>query len=335
MKVTLGQLPISAAKCAPKRQSGGADYKDGSPRRKFFGGLIHAAWIRRMGSDRMYLLIWKSMQLHIFIHLSWKRAKTIALLDSGATENFINMQYAKELWLPIKHLQRPQPVYNVDGTRNKNSDIEHYTNLKMQTGNHKVWLQFFLTDLANQKAILGYPWFTVIQPKIDWARGWIDSSQLPLILHTKRAMESRIGLCTHTPAGRRKQLRYPTAKLNPIHVAWVSIPATPSKKQTLASKLAKQAGTQRGDRKIPAKYHHHLKVFSEEASQQFPEPCIWDHAIELKLGAPSSIPGKVYQLTGQTESIAQIRQRTTSERIHPPIKKSLCSTVLFHQKERW
>ena len=57
MKVTLGQLPISAAKCAPKRQSGGADYKDGSPRRKFFGGLIHAAWIRRMGSDRMYLLI--------------------------------------------------------------------------------------------------------------------------------------------------------------------------------------------------------------------------------------------------------------------------------------
>ena len=52
-----------------------------------------------------------------------------------------------------------------------------------------------------------------------------------------------------------------------------------------------------GDRKIPAKYHRHLSVFSEEASHRFLEPCIWDHVIELKPGAPSSIPGKVYQLT--------------------------------------
>ena len=77
------------------------------------------------------------MQLCLFIHLSQKRAKTIALLDLGATENFINMQYAKELRLPIKRLQQPQPVYNVDGTRSKNGDIEHYTDLEMQTGNKK------------------------------------------------------------------------------------------------------------------------------------------------------------------------------------------------------
>ena len=74
------------------------------------------------------------MQLRVFIHLSQKRAKTTALLDSGATENFITMEYEKELRLPIKHLQRPQPVYNVDRTRNKNRDIEHYTDLEMQTG---------------------------------------------------------------------------------------------------------------------------------------------------------------------------------------------------------
>ena len=70
-----------------------------------------------------------------------------------------------------------------------------------------------------------------------------------------------------------------------------------NKKQTLASKLAEQAGLQMGDGKIPAKYHHHLSIFSEEASHRFPEPHIWDHTIELKLGAPSLIPGKVYQLT--------------------------------------
>ena len=82
-----------------------------------------------------------------------------------------------------------------------------------------------------------------------------------------------------------------------IHVAQVSIPITASKKQTLALKLTEQAGSQMGDGKIPAKYHCHLSVFSEEASHRFPEPRIWDHAIELKPGAPLSIPGKVYQLT--------------------------------------
>ena len=81
------------------------------------------------------------------------------------------------------------------------------------------------------------------------------------------------------------------------------LPAVKGKKQTLASKLAEQAGTQMGDGKIPAKYQHHIQVFSKKAFRRFPEPCIWDHAIKLKLGAPPSIPGKVYQLTQDEQKV--------------------------------
>ena len=49
----------------------------------------------------------------------------------------------------------------MDGTRKKNGDIKHYTDLEMQTDNQKVWLRFFLTDLVEQKAILGYPWLSL------------------------------------------------------------------------------------------------------------------------------------------------------------------------------
>ena len=170
------------------------------------------------------------MQLHLFIHLSRKRAETTVLLDSGATENFISMKYAKELWLPIKWLQWPRLVYNVDGTWNKNGDIEHYTNLEMQMGNWKVWLQFFLTNLADQKAILGYLWFAANQPKIDWAWGWINSTQLPLILCTRKAIESCIGWCMITPVGRRRPLQWTSPTINSIHVAWVLIPVVTNKK---------------------------------------------------------------------------------------------------------
>ena len=124
----------------------------------------------------------------------------------------------------------------------------------MQTGSQQVWLCFFLTNLADQKAILGYPWFAATQPKIDWAQGWIDSNQLPLILCTRKAIKSRIGWCIHTLAGRRRQQRSPSLNLNTIHITQVMVPITIGRKQTLASKLAEQAGTQMGDRKIPAKY---------------------------------------------------------------------------------
>ena len=204
----------------------------------------------------------------------------------------------------------------------------------MQTGNWKVWLQFFLTDLADQKAILGYLWFIANQPKIDWARGWIDSTQLPLILCTRKAIESRIGQCTITPGSRRRPLRQASPTTESIHVSWVSIPILTNKKQTLASKLAEQAGSQMEDGKIPAKYHHHLSVFSEEASHRFPEPRIWDHTIELKPGAPSLIPGKVYQLTQDKQKalLEFIREQQAKGYICP--SKSLYAVPFFFIKKK-
>ena len=74
-----------------------------------------------------------------------------------------------------------------------------------------------------------------------------------------------------------------------------------------------------GDRKIPAKYQCHAHIFSEEAARQFPEPCIWDHAIELKPGAPSSIPGKVYQLTQEEQKalLEFVQEQQVKGYIHP------------------
>ena len=121
---------------------------------------------------------------------------------------------------------------------------------------------------------------------------------------------------------------------NSIHVAQVSIPTSPDKKQTLASRLAEQAGLQMGDGKIPAKYHCHLSVFSEEASHRFPEPCIWDHVIELKPGAPMLIPGKVYQLTHDEQKalLEFIQEQQAKGYIHP--SKSPYAAPFFFIKKK-
>jgi hypothetical protein len=74
------------------------------------------------------------MTIHTFLHLRSKRAKAIALLDSGAIENFINLKYAKYLHLPIQCLKEPRRLLNVDGSPNRNGELLFFTDLQVQTG---------------------------------------------------------------------------------------------------------------------------------------------------------------------------------------------------------
>ena len=137
-----------------------------------------------------------------------------------------------------------------------------------------------------------------------------------------------------TPNGRRK-LPCPVSHLtDSIHITRVSLPTLTNKKQMMASKLAEQAGLQMGDGKIPTKYHRHLSVFSEEASHRFPEPCIWDHAIKLKPGVPSSIPGKVYQLTQDEQKalLEFVQEQQAKGYIH--LSKSPYAAPFFFIKKK-
>jgi len=203
-----------------------------------------------------------------------RRAETTALLDSGATENFMNQKYAEWLHLPIKQLENPRPLYNVDGTENRAGALQHYTDLSCQTGTQRTKLRFFLSDLGDHKIILGYPWFAATQPKIDWKRGWIDHTQLPLILQAHNAHRARFVPRTRNVPSPTKKERYFIGRV-----------------------LLQQPVTTTNLSKIPPEFHRHAKVFSEEESQRLPQHTIWDHAIELLPGAPNTLPGRLLPLT--------------------------------------
>jgi hypothetical protein len=53
---------------------------------------------------------------------------------------------------------------------------------------------------------------------------------------------------------------------------------------------------------VPTEYHQYGKVFSELASQRFPEEWEWDHAINLIPNAPKTLDCKTYPLAeGQSK----------------------------------
>ena len=106
------------------------------------------------------------MTVCFHVHSITKRAEAIALVDSGATENFMNLSYTRWLKLPIQALQQPRKIFNVDGTTNKSGELKYFTDLEVQTGPNWSKLQFFLTDLGENKAILGYSWFAAVLSRL-------------------------------------------------------------------------------------------------------------------------------------------------------------------------
>jgi len=285
--------------------------------------LAHAAWLRKT-SENVYMSNRKSMTLKAYIHATHRRTEAPALLDSGATENFMSLMYAKWLKLPFKRLPYERPLLNVDGTTNKTGSLKYYTDLQVQTGTKRTDMRFFLTDLGDHKVILGYPWFAANQPKIDWARGWIDTMQLLLILRSANAQKPQFSPDTNN-------LPDPTQGeilcVGRIHVE------PRIARQTLSSTLAEEHDKPQPN-PIPTEYQRHQKVFSEEAAQRFPESRIWDHAIELKPGAPSTLPGKIYALSQlELQELAKFVKEHLAKGYIRPSKSPYAAPFFFIKKK--
>ena len=266
------------------------------------------------------------MSLKVYLHTSNRKAENTALLDCGATENFINEWYARCMQLPIKQLTTPRKIINIDRTPDLWGDIQFYTDLKLTQGKRRINLRFFLMEIGDCDLILRYPWFTVVQPVINWAKGWIETEQLPVVLKTDAARKARF-----LPRQIKVPQRPPEEAM---HLAFVMFPNIQmSQKQTVASQLVERAGTQKAD-PLPSHYCRHAHIFSEKESQWFPGPWIWDHTIELKKDAPGTLPGKIYMLTQKEQEVLKefIHEHQKKGYIRP--SKSPYASLFFFIKKK-
>jgi hypothetical protein len=148
------------------------------------------------------------MTIQVYVNSAAKRTETIALVDCGATENFIDTNHAYAMRLPLKRLAKPREVFNIDKTPNHQGPITHYTDLVVRTGSQTKKMRFFLTHLGGNPIILGYPWFTAMEPHITWSKGWINYDQLPIVLYAPPEEDS--STCVGTPMSEGAQTRVGT-----------------------------------------------------------------------------------------------------------------------------
>jgi len=235
------------------------------------------------------------------MHSKSKRAETIALLNLGATENFMSLDYAKHLHLPIKTLKELRRLFNIDGTPNKAGDLKYYTDLGTRTGTQTRTLHYFLSDLSNSRVILGYPWFAAAQPKIDWAQGWIAHDQLPIILRSNDAAK---------------------AQFLPHQLLAHSGILTPQKMPP-----------QQSDN-IPLQYRDYCNVFEQQKGKGLPPSSLWDHAIKLKREAPTTRIGKTIRLLqAEQQELSQFLKEHTIQGTICPLKSLYTTSFFFIRKK--
>ena len=79
------------------------------------------------------------------------------LVNSGATDNFIDLHLISHLGLGIHPLEWPQRIWNIDGTNNQAGMLTHYVDLEVRMRAKEEQMCFLVTGLGNEDLILGYP----------------------------------------------------------------------------------------------------------------------------------------------------------------------------------
>ena len=80
-----------------------------------------------------------------------EKKSVLALVDCGATGEFIDRHYAKSSRFSLVKLTELIPVYNVDGTLNKAGSIAEVVSLILHYENHSERTTFAVCGLGKQK----------------------------------------------------------------------------------------------------------------------------------------------------------------------------------------
>jgi hypothetical protein len=282
---------------------------------------------------------------------------TSALVDCGATGEFIDSNFVQKHKLQAHTLDKPIPVYNVDGSRNEGGSIREQVELIVRLGDHSERVTFLVCSLGKTDMILGFTWLQHHNPDINWTSGAVHMTRCPPECSTSPAAPT-----TAVASSKHRLSRQKTASPPPVptiqfdeeesqdvwHGDWEdgtrilvgflppegeTIRAHGTKSQEFAEKLHDHQ-VKPLEELIPKEYLEFKQVFSKEYFDQLPPRRPWDHAIELKPDSELPTRTRAYPLSPaeQKELDKFLQENLDSGRIRPS-KSPIAAPVFFVKKK--
>ena len=140
------------------------------------GSLKHPITMARLRmiarrKDEMHIRRISAINMKIPFWSLSKQSKKTVLIDSGATENFLDRETRQKMGIGSHETVKPIMVYNIDRTENSQGNISHYCWLWIWYDERQKLQHFYIAALGKESIILGYPFFYAFNPTINWQKG--------------------------------------------------------------------------------------------------------------------------------------------------------------------
>jgi hypothetical protein len=300
----------------------------------FLNGPQHAAMLRALFPQAVFIPHEQSIHAPVNLRSASLISEVDALVDSGATDNFISPAVIQHFGIPTRQLHRPRAIRNVDGTANKIGAVTHVADLTLKFKGTRTQT-FYIVDLGEDHMLLGMPFLAATNPKIDWSegtfKGKIEASTSDA--HRKHLPQNAVN--PSLMKGSLQESSYSTILTKYVNLepeSQTSVRRTTKATALAAEKADKTVRT--WQEQVPIEYHRYGAVFSEKASQRFPGPRPWDHAIDLIKDAPELLNCKTYPLhEGQQELLDEfLREHLKKGYITANSKSPYASPFFFVTK---
>ena len=221
------------------------------------------------------------------------------MIDSGATGNFCDIRFAREIGIKAIPKEKCEAVRAVDGTNLSSGPIVNHTEpveIITQEGHHET-LQFNLIDAPQFQLILGLPWLTEHNPYIDWSA---------------RTITYNSDFCKEN-CFRTEKEKTEVSQANYLSEGGMSVCAIHTVE-------------------IPHEYAEFSDVFNEVDAEKLPPHRSYDCKIELEPG--SNLPcSRIYALTEkENEHLKEYLQKYLANGFIRPSQSSVSSPLFFVPK---
>ena len=95
--------------------------------------------------------------IKVKLHSKYESVNINAMIDSGATEDFIDKRICDKHQTTTKMTQKPREIYLADGNLSEMGPITHIAEVPMEIGGHRELATLQVANLQNYEIILGMP----------------------------------------------------------------------------------------------------------------------------------------------------------------------------------
>ncbi|KAJ3565343.1 hypothetical protein NP233_g7688 [Leucocoprinus birnbaumii] len=253
------------------------------------------------------------LPLKILNNKTRKPKPVIALIDSGAQENFISKNYVEQNNMTQQPLKGPPiTVQYANGSSNPDATIHSFVSLNSIIDGKQCNIRTLVAQLSEKDLILGYPFLEEYNPDIDWQNRtfqWRPDKE-KRFNELSHSTNRPVDICTLTL--NHLAILHTT---NPIADNWTEDPFDSEYRNSAEINFLEYSLSQEMDPIIstPAElnykatmakpYSEYASLFDEKQSERFPLSRVYDHKIDT---TPEFVPKsfKAYQLSpGETEEV--------------------------------